>query len=82
LTTNSGDTILSADNDIYLKTLSNLYLGTADEHLALLAISADSVTLHGTDTITGLVYDYTALDFTGSSITSIEDYATVIASIF
>lgn len=77
---NNGDTLFSADADLRFETEHNVSFGTDDVHISTFTIHADTIAFHGTSSITGLVIPYTTLDFTGSSLTSILDQASVIAA--
>jgi hypothetical protein len=77
----NGDTLFSADADLrFTSAAGAATFGTADTHLTSFTIYANAFRLIGASSIPGLNYNYTDLNFSGSSLTSIEDYAAVISS--
>jgi hypothetical protein len=72
--------LLDSNNEIILSPSTTLAVGQADGRVTQFNIFADEINIDGTTTINGLVYDYVALNFSGSSLTSIEDYDIVISA--
>lgn len=77
---NTADVRITATNDISLLAASNVNIGAAGAPVDNLRIYAGGISITGTTSIAGLIINYTDLNFTGGSLTSIPDHAAVIAS--
>ena len=78
--TNSSDVIIRASNDIIITAGHDISVGTAAVPVSTLHIYADAIDIVGTTVITGLIYSYVDLDFTGGSLASIPDQASVVSA--
>jgi hypothetical protein len=76
---NSASINIEADNDINILPADDLNFGSSSSPVDVITAFSSSFVLSGTTTITGLVYNYSELNFDGS-LTAIPDYNIVISA--
>jgi hypothetical protein len=72
--------LFQSESGIVMNPATFFQVGIPGGNVTNYDIFADNITLTGTSTINGLVYDYINLNFAGGSLTLIPDYSTVIAN--
>jgi hypothetical protein len=75
----NSDVLLDSNNSITLSPVNKVSIGTANRHVTEFVIYADLITFPNPTFVSGLQFSYSDLDFTFSSLNSIEDHDTVIS---
>jgi hypothetical protein len=76
----NGNSVVSSEADILLEATRDIYLNTIGTSATTIYMNATTLDISGVDSVVGLVYKYTELDFTGGSLASIPDQSSVIAA--